>query len=615
MSTFSKVSDLHNASLTVDPAGSKRQRTGSIDGHTYEVIPTAEQSFLFSELPELIRIGVLKKLDLPDILNARLVSSSLNADATDHQVWQLNASLIDCPLNAIDPVFNQVQTFIRELRKTAMDIKDRPKEITKLLQTKVPTIADINTIQKWLKALKARDTLIVWGKIAEYARLPVPDFPDTNNIEATIAKAEEFPVWCEANEEIIANAPFDLAGENPIPDWDLDEQNSSLDLSDHQLHFLPEEIHYLSRLKHLDLSTNKLSKLPASLSKLSQLDCLVINENHFSSVPEVVRGLTQLDALCVENNQITSLPEWIFTSFKDLSYFYFSGNPLIELPEGILKLFKILADVCIEHNEEDYFLSWLDLAKRLNCLNETAYDSIPRQIDSFVNNLSIQINEIENLPNEIKKALESFTVAEINYLQSWLKARDTLVFWEAISKQLPHSISPRLENLTRSEEFFTKAAEFPAWCAANQEGLAQLSSLDLNNKNLTSLPKEIGCLTNLQELNLEDNTLKALPNEFKALLQLRRLNLNRNWLDSIPSEILNLTKLQELHLSGTLNFGIRFLPIHLCALTELRILDLSSSYFKLSELPEKLHQFLKKLKRPDGTDSLALGSACQRDDF
>lgn len=337
MSTLSKVSDSPIAGLTVDPSGSKRQRTGSADGHTYEVIPTAEQSSLFTELPaELIRMGVLKKLDLPDLGNVRLVSRSLNADATDHQVWRLNASLIDCPLNAIDPVFNQVQTFIRELRKAATDIKDRPEGITKLLQTKVPTIADINTIQKWLKALKARDTLIVWGKIAEYGRLPVPDFSHINNIETTIAKAEEFRVWCEVNKEILARAPFDLQGD-PIPDMLLDDLNSSLNLSDHKLHFLPEEIYYLSRLKDLDLRKNKLSKLPASLSKLSRLESLVISENHFSSVPEVVRGLTQLDALCVEDNQITSLPSWIFTCFKHLSDFNFSGNPLIELPEGILK--------------------------------------------------------------------------------------------------------------------------------------------------------------------------------------------------------------------------------------------------------------------------------------
>lgn len=52
--------------------------------------------------------------------------------------------------------------------------------------------------------------------------------------------------------------------------------------------------------------------------------------------------------------------------------------------------------------------------------------------------------------------------------------------------------------------------------------------LDLRNKALTTLPKEIGQLENLRSLSLEYNQLTALPKEIGQLKNLEILYLEKN---------------------------------------------------------------------------------------
>ena len=60
-------------------------------------------------------------------------------------------------------------------------------------------------------------------------------------------------------------------------------------------------------------------------------------------------------------------------------------------------------------------------------------------------------------------------------------------------------------------------------------------SIDLNE--LTTLPPEIGKLTNLKELRLSDNQLIRLPPEIGILTKLESLSVNNNRLNELPPEI------------------------------------------------------------------------------
>lgn len=80
--------------------------------------------------------------------------------------------------------------------------------------------------------------------------------------------------------------------------------------------------------------------------------------------------------------------------------------------------------------------------------------------------------------------------------------------------------------------------------------LTQLSSLYLPGNKITSLPPEIRNLSRLSELFLDGNQLTTLPPEFGNLEQLDRLYLSNNLLTTLPQEFGNLSHLDELYLDG-----------------------------------------------------------------
>uniref|UniRef100_UPI0039C6FCBA COR domain-containing protein n=1 Tax=Calothrix sp. CCY 0018 TaxID=3103864 RepID=UPI0039C6FCBA len=101
--------------------------------------------------------------------------------------------------------------------------------------------------------------------------------------------------------------------------------------------------------------------------------------------------------------------------------------------------------------------------------------------------------------------------------------------------------------------------------------LTNLQSLELYENQLSSLPAEIGQLTNLQSLHLGSNKLSSLPAEIGQLTNLQSLKLWDNKLNSLLGEIGQLTNLQSLDLR---NNQLSSLPQTIKKLINLRTLDL-----------------------------------------
>lgn len=123
--------------------------------------------------------------------------------------------------------------------------------------------------------------------------------------------------------------------------------------------------------------------------------------------------------------------------------------------------------------------------------------------------------------------------------------------------------------------------------------------LDLPNKNLNELPKEIGQLANLEKLSLATNNLSALPKEIGLLSKLEILELGENNLSSLPIEIGLLSNLRVLRLSVN---QLSTLPIEISQLVNLSELYLNSN--QLTAIPSEIGALTKLLMISLGSNQL-----------
>ncbi len=285
---------------------------------------------------------------------------------------------------------------------------------------------------------------------------------------------------------------------------------------------------------------------------------------------------------------------------------------------------------------------WSSIAKRINCpIDRTSDHPIFKQVLDFIRRIQKKAMAIKNRPNDITQSLKGPTIDQINTIQEWLqarkdlrrwskltnrinddfprlnlkgpgeiynlttqetiakarcypewhvrnvtllKARDTLIVWQglAASANLP---GPNLPELNTEEDIITKSREFDAWFNANQHELIQLTALVLVSDHLTSLPEQIGQLSNLEKVNLSSNKLTSLPEQIGQLSQLEKLDLCNNKLTAIPEQIGQLSQLQYLDLC---NNKLTSVPEQIGQLSQLEKLDLCNN--KLTAIPKHIGQ-------------------------
>lgn len=105
--------------------------------------------------------------------------------------------------------------------------------------------------------------------------------------------------------------------------------------------------------------------------------------------------------------------------------------------------------------------------------------------------------------------------------------------------------------------------------------------LDLHEKNLTTLPSEIGKLVNLHTLSLYGNQLTTIPAEFGNLKNLKSVDFGKNQLTEVPASVLKLKNLKVLYLTSN---QITKFPKELCtAFPKLNVLDVGGN--QIASLP------------------------------
>jgi Leucine-rich repeat (LRR) protein len=127
--------------------------------------------------------------------------------------------------------------------------------------------------------------------------------------------------------------------------------------------------------------------------------------------------------------------------------------------------------------------------------------------------------------------------------------------------------------------------------------------LDLSNRQLITLPIEIGQLPRLQTLDLSGNNLTMLPETIGRLFKLRMLNASGNQLKALLEEIGQLFNLETLDISAN---QLETLPEGLGQLPSLRALDVSGNPLRILPRPirQLIHDQIKTAILPDETRQL-----------
>ncbi len=113
--------------------------------------------------------------------------------------------------------------------------------------------------------------------------------------------------------------------------------------------------------------------------------------------------------------------------------------------------------------------------------------------------------------------------------------------------------------------------------------LTNLKRLEIENTNITSIPSEISKLCNLKYLFLSNNNIKIFPTEILLVNQLRYLNLSHNQITEIPKEISLLQQLTGLNLSFN---NINNMPTEIMLLTKITYLKLEKYSDEMSKLSD-----------------------------
>jgi Leucine-rich repeat (LRR) protein len=257
----------------------------------------------------------------------------------------------------------------------------------------------------------------------------------------------------------------------------------------------------LANLEEMTITDNGFTTLPEELSQLKKLTNLKITRNpNLTALPDLT-GLTQLTHLEITNNpQLTELPASINTLTNLTGTLNLAGNSLTTLPD--MSQLQKLSGLNLNNNRLTD-ISQAHLGQLTN-LHELALGSVEEQQEI---NAAGQVRK-----NEDEGIYDLVPLADSNVHLDYDPAN--------------HAGQATLTNAA-GEKVYALPAVF--------------TQADRSHYNhLTTLPAEIGQLTQLETLNLKGNDLTDLPDQLVDLTNLKRLNLGNNQLTTVPVAVAKL---------------------------------------------------------------------------
>ncbi|KAH1150866.1 hypothetical protein GYH30_044737 [Glycine max] len=359
--------------------------------------------------------------------------------------------------------------------------------------------------------------------------------------------------------------------EGPIPDGFGKVMNSLevLTLSSNKLQGeIPASLGNICTLQELDISSNNLSGKIYSfiqnsliLSSLRRLD--LSNNKLTGEIPKSIRLLYQLESLHLEKNYLEGdINELHLTNLSKLMELDLTDNSLsLKFATSWIPSFQMFRLGLGSCKLGPSFPSWLQTQSQLSFL-----DISDAEIDDFVpdwfwNKLQ-SISELNMSSNSLKGTIPNLPI----------KLTDVDRFIILNSNQLEEKVQPQ-----KSANWICQIMEQLPDC---WEHLSSLEYLDLSDNKLSGkLPQSLGTLVNLGALALRNNSLTGkLPFTLKNCTSLYMLDVGENLLSgTIPSWIgKSLQQLEILSLRVNRFFGS--VPVHLCYLMQIHLLDLSRNH-------------------------------------
>jgi adenylate cyclase len=345
---------------------------------------------------------------------------------------------------------------------------------------------------------------------------------------------------------------------------------------------------YLYRHAHqlvcLNLSKNPRLELPSDfIQACSALRELRMTDMALKRIPQSVRQATGLTRLDVSNNRIVELDHVVLEDLSELIHLKASNNRLFQLP-AYFGRFHALKYLIISNNKFESLplavceiTSLIDLDVSFNMLS-----TLPDGISQLVNleRLVLFGNAITSLPA---------TFGGLVGLRE-LDARRNAISSFAVLAQLPklevarlqYNAAPGLEARLPCVRTIN-ASHNPLTTLSLSDMAATLTSLNLTNAKLTSLPAELfaATLIALEVLVVDGNQLRTLPDAIGSCTRLERLSCRANHIDGVPASIGKLQRLRELDVS---NNDVHSLAAEIWLCGELVSLNASSNL--LTEFPD-----------------------------
>ncbi|MDZ4679933.1 MAG: leucine-rich repeat domain-containing protein [Saprospiraceae bacterium] len=344
-----------------------------------------------------------------------------------------------------------------------------------------------------------------------------------------------------------------------------------LDLSSCKLVQIPEEIANLEKLHTLILNDNAVRRLPNSIARLP-LRVVSLETNALTAIPEVLFQLPQLRELSLAGNFLRELPVPLF-EMKYLEKLNISDNQIAALPEDIGKL-KALRQLKTGNNPLSKLPPQLFQCRKLEelALTGNRLTKIPGAIGqlTLLENLDLSNNELAALPVEISCCQQ---LRRLNLNRNKLT-------------KLPEFDRP-FKYLIQFDAGYNFLNRLPDWI----QQCTRVENINLTGNRLRSLPGFLSALPRLTKLDAAGNILRkwpALPDT------LTTLNLSNNPIASIPNDIGHLTKLETLHLDQT---KLSRLPAQF---KFLRALETLSAKDVLLQAPPKSLFYMHHIQRMDG---------------